>query len=320
MDQVLTTSGYFIALTLFYSPFPTIRKMINEKDATKYSSLPHFSLMSVCFFWGSYALFYQHRMDLVVLNIIGILVCTYYLSFFFVYSRRKIQVILVSSYIAMILLHVILFYICFFILPNGYLIVGTLAVIVNISLFASTLKAMYLAIKEKNITRLPVFFIWIGLVSCVNWLAFAIVIEDVFVAIPNICGLVLNIAQLVLVRYLKKFSQPKPAINGSLSRASGFLYNSSSALMTASTKTLSTSPSQSFESENVATSSESDNVATSSDDFASTSHKFQYRFSNRNLMLHNPDNDVELQLPKLVGSMDFASMHNQIGKELSSLQ
>ena len=182
--------------------------MWKERDSSKYSLAPSHTLYLTCLMWGGWAIYEQHRLDLVLLNGLGVLFAVGYGTIHWLLARSERQRVKTISVAAATTLFALLLYgICFmsdaqFVLPSR-LIAGTATAVINIAVFAAPASATFRAVVALDASRVPTLFTWICLMGAVNWGLFAIMTDDMFMLVPNIIGGFLSVTQLVALAYIQ---------------------------------------------------------------------------------------------------------------------
>ncbi|KUF84040.1 Bidirectional sugar transporter SWEET4 [Phytophthora nicotianae] len=77
-------------------------------------------------------------------------------------------------------------------------IIGYIAVLINIALYASPLQTMKLVLQTKSAASLPATMCCVNLVNGSLWVLYGILANDMFVLTPNALGVVLSAIQVAL--------------------------------------------------------------------------------------------------------------------------
>ncbi|PKU81014.1 Bidirectional sugar transporter SWEET6b [Dendrobium catenatum] len=81
------------------------------------------------------------------------------------------------------------------------LIVGIIAIIFCIWMYASPLSIMKLVIKTKSVKYMPFWLSFTGFLNGVCWTSYALIKIDIFLLIPNGLGAILGLLQLLLYAF-----------------------------------------------------------------------------------------------------------------------
>lgn len=80
---------------------------------------------------------------------------------------------------------------------------GIGCIAVNILMYAAPLNAFRSAIRERSTEYVPLVLSLATLMNAIIWLAYALVVHDVNILVPNASGVVLGITQLGLYAWLR---------------------------------------------------------------------------------------------------------------------
>lgn len=205
----LSSFGTVLALGLFSSQIPMFRAIARAGSAAGYTVAPTVFLAGNCLSWTLVAIYVQHRPELALVNGIGVCFTAAY-AFMFVRfthdraARRSLLLRFCTLYVGILALFAVLF-----VLPSGIPVATAdtvsrgVAVFFNVLLFAGPIQSVRYALRTLDASRVPSLLTVVSLVSCVNWGAFGLVIEDVSVAAPNWIGFVLSGGQLAALLYVR---------------------------------------------------------------------------------------------------------------------
>ena len=201
--------GSLLSFFLFAGQIPLMRRLIKEKDSSKYSLVPSFGTMATCLMWAPYAHFFMHDSWLVFLNTLGIVpFCLGYLTIMIWYHPSRPARIKSSGFILFEFAFTAALYSLVLNTPaladNARMIAGVTADVINISIFASPCSAIYRAYKELDPSRVPVLFTVVGLLCALNWGVFGLIVGDPFLTTPNAIGFCLSGAQLIVIAVIRR--------------------------------------------------------------------------------------------------------------------
>ncbi|KAM0070002.1 putative SWEET sugar transporter [Helianthus debilis subsp. tardiflorus] len=144
---------------------------------------------------------HPHSLLLVTVNAAGFLIETIYLLLFLIYSNRKqrikVQLIMLAELVFLTVLSLLA-------LTVGHTtkvrsdIVGPIAIVGNIMMYAAPLSVMKLVITTKSVEFMPFFLSFFSLLNGVSWTVYALICFDPYIVIPNGLGSLLGAAQLIL--------------------------------------------------------------------------------------------------------------------------
>ncbi|CAH0475168.1 unnamed protein product [Peronospora belbahrii] len=166
------------------------------------SVLPVLSMIANCITWGLYGVLIDDFFPLVFTNIIGIFLSLFYLIVYYYYATNKGSLSLEILATALVLVGILLYPLmaAFDRVQDETVehVVGFLAVTSSAIMFGSPLVLVKRVIRERNASSLPLNMITTGVVNCVLWLWYGLLLEDAFVIVPNAANLLLGTVQLGL--------------------------------------------------------------------------------------------------------------------------
>ncbi|KAM4115209.1 hypothetical protein ACJW30_04G131400 [Castanea mollissima] len=209
--------GNVISFALYISPIPTFIKIHKARAVESFKPDPYVTAVLSCAMWCFYGMPFVHPDSLLVITIngFGFIIEIIYITIFFFYSpwskRRKIIIALVIETIIFVLV-VVLSLKLFHTTKDRSTIVGVLSIILNILMYASPLTVMGRVIRTKSVKYMPFFISLAYFCNGVIWVIYAILKFDVFILVPNSCGAVLGLMQLILYASYYKSTQWDPTL------------------------------------------------------------------------------------------------------------
>ncbi|KAH7301733.1 hypothetical protein KP509_23G039500 [Ceratopteris richardii] len=99
-----------------------------------------------------------------------------------------------------------------FVLPEGRkaFFVGTLAAVLNTAMYAAPLSIMRHVIVTKSVAAMPFLLSLCTFFNSCFWAVYGFLKKDTFIIIPNILGVILAAAQLVLYAYYHNYEKKHP--------------------------------------------------------------------------------------------------------------
>lgn len=196
-------TGVLFSLFMFFSPVPTMVQIIEEKSILHFSEVPYVVSMWMCFIWISYGFATPGRTIPLISNLIGLACQLTYGIIFVVYSngrnRSRIQFRLIASFVTLVTFVWFSFYVApWFQCLSVSTIIGATGCLVNVAMYASPLEAVGQVIRTRSVEFLPLSLSITMMCNSLVWSAFSIYVGDLFLAIPNICGIALSLLQLLL--------------------------------------------------------------------------------------------------------------------------
>ncbi|KAH7841629.1 hypothetical protein Vadar_032327 [Vaccinium darrowii] len=195
--------GNIIALLLFLSPVPTFIQICKKGSVEQYSPAPYLGTFVNCCLWVLYGLPMVHPHSFLVASIngAGTAIELVYLLLFIRYCDRKkrLRVVLV-----MVVEIVVVGAVAFLVLTLAHTtklrttIVGSIAMLGNVIMYATPLSVMKLVIMTKSVEYMPLPLSLASFANAVCWSIYAFIGFDPFIIAPNGLGALLGLAQLIL--------------------------------------------------------------------------------------------------------------------------
>lgn len=202
---VLGNIALVFALYFFFSPIATAVKITRANSTLEFSAFTYMSTFVNCSLWVCYA-FFQKLDSPLYTNLIGGAASVVWLMHFLVYASSQNRFKVCSRFIPTVLIEAaFVFFLRYYDAENFFrgqsrsvFIIGVLADIINIVMYASPLAVIGLVIRTKNVEYLP-FLVCVGVLLCSSvWTTYGVYIGDIFITIPNAIGTFLAIFQLTL--------------------------------------------------------------------------------------------------------------------------
>eukprot|EP00743_Colponemidia_sp_Colp-15_P003171 GILK01003424.1.p1 GENE.GILK01003424.1~~GILK01003424.1.p1 ORF type:complete len:235 (-),score=20.34 GILK01003424.1:77-781(-) len=205
--------GTITSIVLFLSGCNVMYIVYKQRSVGEFSYLPYYSMFGNCFFWVLYGIA-KDSGDVMRVNFIGLGITTLYICIFNFYSGPSLRMkLFLGNVIGAGLLSV------FAVLISLYTdndvqqdVFGYTALANNVVMYGSPLKKLAEVIKTRDTSAIPLAMVFMSMASSCFWLAFGLLAEMWFVAGPNAAGVVLALAQLIILAWLY-FSPGKHSID-----------------------------------------------------------------------------------------------------------
>eukprot|EP01111_Echinosteliopsis_oligospora_P009464 TRINITY_DN2779_c0_g2_i1.p1 TRINITY_DN2779_c0_g2~~TRINITY_DN2779_c0_g2_i1.p1 ORF type:complete len:306 (+),score=87.52 TRINITY_DN2779_c0_g2_i1:230-1147(+) len=198
---VAPTLGSILSTILFFAQYKSFRDAQVLGSTGKINILPILMLHTNCVLWTAYG-FILGAYALIPINILGVLVTTFYCFLFYSVSspkqRKQLEIILfVNDTIAMCWIGFVTYA-----LPplnvKQVVPLGVVANIYNIAFYAAPLTTIYSILLEKSTASLSFPLTIMSFACAVFWGCFGIGHGDPFVYIPNGLGVLFSGIQIIL--------------------------------------------------------------------------------------------------------------------------
>ncbi|XP_020586182.1 bidirectional sugar transporter SWEET14-like [Phalaenopsis equestris] len=193
--------GNCISFMVFLAPVPTFYRVYKNKSTEEFHSLPYVIALFSCMLWIYYALVKTNCVLLITINSFGLLIETIYISIYLAYApmeakkfTARILVLLNFTTFGMILLSTLLF-------VHGHkrlMVLGFICDFFSVSVFVAPLSIIRMVIRTKSVELMPVNLSFFLTISAAVWLGYGTLTKDIYVALPNVLGLLFGIIQMVL--------------------------------------------------------------------------------------------------------------------------
>ncbi|XP_019160469.1 PREDICTED: bidirectional sugar transporter SWEET4-like [Ipomoea nil] len=209
---IYSFSGNLASLFLRISPLPTIVEIWKKKSVAQYSAAPYLATFLNCGIWAFYGTPIVHPNSLLLLtvNASGVAFSIVYLFAFLYCSDRKKRfkvALIVLAEVVFMAAHAILVLTLAHNWKLRSAIVGGIAGVCSILMYASPLAIMKLVITTKSVEYMPFSISLCSFMSGLCWTVYALLPLDPYILVPNGIGALAGLAQLVLYAKYYKFNK-----------------------------------------------------------------------------------------------------------------
>ncbi|XP_074267719.1 bidirectional sugar transporter SWEET9-like [Silene latifolia] len=209
-----------ISGAVFLAPMPTFWRVFKNKSTQGFQAVPYLVSLFSCTLLLYYSFLKTEDAKLIItINTIGFIIEAFYLTVFIIYAPTnvKVRTIKLLGLLNFGVLGLIVIATMGFVRGTDTRVVfskggvreqtvGWICTAVSITVFASPLTVMKTVIKTRSVEFMP-FFLSFSLTICaVLWFIYGLLIQDFFIAMPNVLGFLLGIGQMVLYAIYKKLS------------------------------------------------------------------------------------------------------------------
>ncbi|KAJ1264323.1 hypothetical protein BS78_09G254900 [Paspalum vaginatum] len=203
VSNVVGIVGNFISFGLFLSPLPTFATILRKRDVEQFAADPYLATFLNCALWVFYGLPVVHPNSILVVTIngTGLAIEVAYLSIYFAFAPRPRRLRMLGvlaaelAFLAAVAAGVLLGARTH---EKRSLAVGSICVFFGTIMYASPLTVMRQVITTRSVQYMPFTLSFVSTLNGICWTAYAIMRQDVFIAIPNGMGTLLGLAQLIL--------------------------------------------------------------------------------------------------------------------------
>ncbi|XP_074268505.1 bidirectional sugar transporter SWEET9-like [Silene latifolia] len=214
--------GNIVSLGVFLAPLPTFWRVFKKKSTEGFQALPYSVALFSCMLLLYYAMLKtQNAMPIITINSVGFIIEAFYLIVFLIYAPTKARVYTIKllglfnvTFLGLIIVGTMVFArgadAHNFFSKGGVreTSVGWICAVFSVCVFAAPLSVMKMVIKTKSVEFMP-FCLSFSLTLCaVMWFFYGFLIQDFYIAMPNVLGFLLGITQMLLY-IIYKNSSPK---------------------------------------------------------------------------------------------------------------
>lgn len=212
-EQVVSWVGTVFAWFLFLSPSKTFYRIIKERSVSGFDSTPYLVSALNCILWVSYGIVTPNRFALLVNNAVGFAISSTWSTIFTIFSPPKLRKTVLLKIFGVLATWAALFLADLFAVPKIPLkpfpgmslqteILGIACVILNTLMYGAPLVVVRQVLKTKSVEFMPLpLSVMTFLTSCL-WFAYSILVRDPWLFTPNVMGVALGAAQLIIYGYV----------------------------------------------------------------------------------------------------------------------
>eukprot|EP01018_Ginkgo_biloba_P028104 Gb_02874 [translate_table: standard] len=197
--------GNISSLLRYAVPIITFRRVIKNKSTEEFSAVPYVVTLLNCLLYTWYGLpLISHGSDnilVVTVNGIGVVLCCFFLCIYLIFAPPMAKRSVARMCVAVLVFFGTLVAVSLFVFHDKRrrkMVVGTVAVVVSVAMYGSPLSVIRLVIRTKSVEFMPFFLSFFTFVSSGMWLLYGVLGQDIFIVVPNLLGLPLGVAQLVM--------------------------------------------------------------------------------------------------------------------------
>ncbi|CAJ0947803.1 unnamed protein product, partial [Mesorhabditis belari] len=192
---VLSITAMISTISLFFCGFPICWKIWKRSGTKDISGMPFIMGLIGASFWLIYG-FLRSDSTMIAVNVVGSSLFFGYSIFYLVMSKPRtsfaIQLLFSISLVSLMVVLVVHYGL------KMKMFLGVVCMTFNIACFASPLAGMRVVLRTRCTDTLPLPMCMANLAVSSQWLLYGILINDIYVIIPNACGVFLSFIQLSL--------------------------------------------------------------------------------------------------------------------------
>ncbi|QCD84984.1 bidirectional sugar transporter N3-like [Vigna unguiculata] len=205
--------GNLVSFCCFLAPVPTFYRVCKKKTTEGFQSLPYVAALFTSMLWIFYAYIKTGEILLITINAFGCFIETVYLVIYITYCPRKARFFTFKMIflfnVGVIFLVVLLTHVLAKERTARIELLGWICVVLSTSVFAAPLSIIKVVIRTKSVEFMPITLSLLLTVSAIMWLAYGILLRDIYVTLPNFVGITFGTIQIVLYFIYRKHTPSK---------------------------------------------------------------------------------------------------------------
>uniref|UniRef100_A0A3Q7GCS8 Sugar transporter SWEET1 n=1 Tax=Solanum lycopersicum TaxID=4081 RepID=A0A3Q7GCS8_SOLLC len=192
--------GNLVSFMVFIAPVPTFYRIVKKKSSEGFHSLPYVVGLFSAMLWIYYAMVKTNVTLLITINSFGCIAETIYMKTLGLVLLLNFGVFGLILFLTQILCQG----------TKRAEVIGWICMAFSISVFVAPLSIMGRVIRTKSVEFMPFNLSLALTVSAVMWFLYGLLLKDVYVAVPNIPGMILGVLQMILYGI---YRNSKPTFN-----------------------------------------------------------------------------------------------------------
>lgn len=214
ISVIIAIFGNIISILVFLSPISTFKRIIKKKSTENFKGDTYVCTLLSTSLWTFYGLLKPGGLLIATVNGAGAFLQATYLILYLIYAPKDTKVrymklagILNIGFLGALVVIVL-------VAVHGEIrltILGFICAGLTLGMYASPLAAMKSVIITRSVEYMPFLLSFFLTVNAGVWSAYALLVRDFFIGVPNAIGLLLGSAQLILyMMYRGKSGPAKP--------------------------------------------------------------------------------------------------------------
>ncbi|XP_020237078.1 bidirectional sugar transporter N3 [Cajanus cajan] len=200
--------GNLVSFCCFLAPVPTFYRVCKKKTTEGFQSLPYVAALFTSMLWIFYAYIKTGEILLITINAFGCFIETVYLVIYITYCPKKARYFTLKMIflfnVGVIFLVILLTHVLAKERTARIELLGWICVVLSTSVFAAPLSIIKVVIRTKSVEFMPITLSLLLTVSAIMWMAYGILLRDIYVTLPNFVGVTFGTIQIVLYLIYRK--------------------------------------------------------------------------------------------------------------------
>ncbi|KAI4367842.1 hypothetical protein MLD38_016466 [Melastoma candidum] len=193
--------GNIISILVFISPIKTFWWVAKNGTTDRYKGEPYITTLLSTSLWSFYGILKPGGLLIVTVNAVGAVMQLIYVSLFLIYSPkdRKVRLMKLSGLLNVGFLGTVVAVTLLAMHGSMRLtFVGILCAGLTICMYAAPMSVMKTVIQTKSVKYMPFLLSFFLFLNGSIWSTYAVLVKDLYIAVPNGVGFVLGSAQVIL--------------------------------------------------------------------------------------------------------------------------
>ncbi|KAI5658683.1 hypothetical protein M9H77_27476 [Catharanthus roseus] len=224
---ILGIIGNVISVLMFASPLKTFKRIVKKKSTENYKGIPYITTLLSTSLWTFYGVLKPGGLLVATVNGTGAILHIIYVSLFLFYAPKDVKVQSVKLVVLVDIAFLGIVMAITLILLHGSIrltLVGIICAGLTIGMYASPLSVMRTVIKMKSVEYMPFLLSFFQFLNGGIWAAYAVIVKDIYIGVPNGMGFILGAVQLILYLIYYK-SKPEKSAEAKEEEGSAHLFN-----------------------------------------------------------------------------------------------
>ncbi|XP_050213614.1 bidirectional sugar transporter SWEET9-like [Mercurialis annua] len=197
--------GNIISFMVFLAPVPTFYTIYKKKTSEGFHSIPYIVALMSAMLLLYYGLLKPNGILIVSINAIGCFIELSYIFFYLFYAPHKEKILTIKILVLNIAIYGLMMLITMFVVKGDSRIttVGWICAAFSVAVFAAPLSIMRRVIKTRSVEYMPFTLSFFLTLCATMWFFYGLLVEDMFIALPNVLGFLFGIVQMVLYNLYK---------------------------------------------------------------------------------------------------------------------
>uniref|UniRef100_A0AC34QJL7 Sugar transporter SWEET1 n=1 Tax=Panagrolaimus sp. JU765 TaxID=591449 RepID=A0AC34QJL7_9BILA len=216
---VLSISAIITTVSLFFCGIPICVEIFRRRSTKEISGFPFIMGLLGGAYWLRYG-FLKHDLTMITVNMVGVSLMFTYILFYIYFTKEKGSILVQFAIVLGLVLTMVFLVQIYGMDLINYL--GFVCMSFNILNFGAPLAGVKVVLRKKSCDTLPLPLCTANLLVSSQWCLYGFLVDDIYIIIPNGCGVVLALLQLSLFLIFPRKLGGKAPLS--------FLFNSNSAI------------------------------------------------------------------------------------------